>query len=261
MRENKIKSVWSAGGTAVNGWLQIPSAFSAEIMAYQGFDSLTVDMQHGLIGYETAVQMLQAISTTETVPFVRVPWNDPAIVMKMLDAGAYGIICPMTNTRQETEKFVRACQYFPQGNRSFGPIRASFYGGTDYATHANATVAVMPMIETREALDNIDEILSVPGIDGVYVGPADLSLTLGCKPTVDQTDPRVLDALGTILAACKRHGVVAGLHNASSSYAAEMAERGWQFVTLASDSRYLAARAAEELAAVKTSVASLVPTY
>jgi 4-hydroxy-2-oxoheptanedioate aldolase len=141
-------------------------------------------------------------------------------------------------------------------------VRASIYAGSDYAQHANDTIVVMPMIETKEAVGNIDEILSTPGIDAVYVGPADLSLTLGCTPKLDQTEAPVVEALGKILAACKRHGVIAGLHNATSAYALKMVAQGWQFVTLASDSRFLAARAAEEAAAVKQTVASgKLPAY
>ena len=223
MRENTVKSIWARGGVVVNGWLSIPSSFSAEVMAHQGFDSLVVDMQHGVVDYQTAVTMLQAISTTGVIPFARVPWNDPAYIMKILDAGAYGIICPMINTRKEAEQLVRTCKYVPKGYRSFGPVRASIYGGTDYATAANDTLVVMPMIETKEAVQNIDEILSTPGIDAVYVGPADLSLTLGCTPKLDQTEPPVVEALGKILAACKRHKVIAGLHNATSGYALKMA--------------------------------------
>ena len=262
MRENTVKSIWAKGGCVVNGWLSIPSSFSAEVMAHQGFDSLVVDMQHGVVDYQTAVTMLQAISTTGVIPFARVPWNDPAHIMKILDAGAYGIICPMINSRKEAEQLVRTCKYAPKGYRSFGPVRASIYGGTDYATAANDTLVVMPMIETKEAVQNIDEILSTPGIDAVYVGPADLSLTLGCTPKLDQTEPPVVEALDKILAACKRHKVYAGLHNATSGYALKMAAKGWQFVTLASDSRFLAAKAAEEAAAVKQTVASgKLPAY
>ncbi|QIE26616.1 4-hydroxy-2-oxo-heptane-1,7-dioate aldolase (plasmid) [Caballeronia sp. SBC1] len=262
VRENTLKSILNRGGVVANGWLTIPSSFSAEVMAHQGFDSLVIDMQHGVIDYQMAVTMLQAISTTNVIPLARVPWNDPASIMKMLDAGAYGIICPMINSRDEAQRLVRACRYAPQGNRSFGPIRASLYAGSDYAQHANDTVVVMPMIETKEAVENIDDILSTPGIDGVYVGPADLSLTLGCTPKVDQTEEPVLKALETILAACKRHKVFAGLHNASSSYAMKMASQGWQFVTLGTDSRYLATRAAEEVAAMKKTLSDVrLPAY
>ncbi|HET7874152.1 MAG TPA: aldolase/citrate lyase family protein [Methylomirabilota bacterium] len=263
MRENTLKKIWAKGEAVVNGWLSIPSSFSAEVMAHQGFDSLTVDMQHGVVDYQAAVTMLQAISTTPVIPLARVTWNDPALLMKILDAGVYGVICPMVNTREEAEALVRACKYPPRGYRSWGPVRASIYAGADYGDHANESLIVMPMIETAEAVKNLDDILSVPGIDAVYVGPSDLSLALGCKPRLDQTDPPVVEAQQTIVAACKRHGVIAGIHNATAAYAVKMIEAGYQFVTLASDSRFLAAKAAEEVGAVRKSGARAghLPAY
>ena len=264
MRANRLREIWKRGDAAVNGWLSIPSAFSAEVMAHQGFDSLTVDMQHGVVDYQVAVTMLQAISTTGVVPLARVPWNDPARIMKILDAGAYGIICPMINTRREAEALVAAARYYPAGYRSWGPVRASIYAGTDYsAPKANEEILVIPMIETGEAVKNIDDILSVPGIDAVYVGPADLSLTLGCTPKLDQTEAPVVEAQQVIAAACKRHGVAAGIHCGVSAYALRMIAGGYQFVTLASDSRMMAARAADEVAAVRKSgvTAGKLPAY
>ena len=263
MRENKLKSIWARGEAVVNGWLSIPSAFSAEVMAHQGFDSLTVDMQHGVIDYQVAVTMLQGISTTGAMPMARVPWNDPAQLMKILDAGAYGVICPMVNTRAEAEALVRACKYPPRGYRSWGPVRASIYAGADYGDHANDDIVVMPMIETAEAMKNLDDILSVPGVDGVYVGPSDLSLALGLKPRLDQTDAPVVEAQQKIAEACKRHGVVAGIHNSTASYALKMIAQGYQFVTLASDSRHMAMKAAEEVAVVRKSgvVGGKLPAY
>jgi 4-hydroxy-2-oxoheptanedioate aldolase len=263
VRENTLRTIWAKGGVVVNGWLSIPSAFSAEVMAHQGFDALTVDMQHGVVDYQVAVTMLQAISTTPVVPLARIPWNDPARVMKILDAGVYGIICPMINTREEAEALVRAAKYPPRGYRSWGPVRASLYAGSDYGDRANDDLVVMPMIETVEALKNLDDILSVPGVDAVYVGPADLSLALGCRPPrLDQTDAPVVEAQQRIVEACKRHGVVAGIHNATAAYALKMVAAGYQFVTLASDSRFLAAKAAEEAAAVKHTVRSgKLPAY
>ena len=263
MRENKLKSIWARGEEVVNGWLSIPSAFSAEVMANQGFDSLTVDMQHGVIDYQVAVTMLQGISTTGAMPMARVPWNDPARLMKILDAGAYGVICPMVNTRAEAEALVRACKYPPRGYRSWGPVRASIYAGADYGDHANDDIVVMPMIETAEAMKNLDDILSVPGVDGVYVGPSDLSLALGLKPRLDQTDAPVVEAQQKIAEACKRHGVVAGIHNSTAAYALKMIAQGYQFVTLASDSRHMAMKAAEEVAVVRKSgvVGGKLPAY
>jgi 4-hydroxy-2-oxoheptanedioate aldolase len=263
VRENTLKKIWARGETVVNGWLSIPSAFSAEVMAHQGFDSLTVDMQHGVVDYQVAVTMLQGISTTPVIPLARVPWNDPARLMKILDAGAYGVICPMVNTRGQAEALVQACKYPPRGYRSWGPVRASIYAGTDYGDHANEDIIVMPMIETAEALKNLDDILTVPGVDAIYVGPSDLSLALGCKPRLDQTDAPVVEAQQKIVEACKRHGIIAGIHNATAAYAVKMVAAGYQFVTLASDGRFLAAKAAEEVAvARKTTVkAGKLPAY
>ena len=132
MRKNKLKELFKEGKPIINSWLAVPSSFSAETMANQGWDSLTIDMQHGLIDYPNAVSMLQAISTTTTTPMARVNWNEPGQIMKILDAGCYGVICPMVSNRKEAENFVQACQYPPKGYRSFGPIRASIYGGDDY---------------------------------------------------------------------------------------------------------------------------------
>jgi len=263
VRENTLKAIWARGGAVVNGWLAIPSAFSAEVMAHQGFDSLTIDMQHGVVDYQVAVTMLQAIATTPVIPLARVPWNDPGRLMKILDAGVYGVICPMINTRAEAEALVAACKYPPRGYRSWGPVRASIYAGADYGDRANPDLLVMPMIETAEALKNLDEILSVPGVDAVYVGPSDLSLALGCKPRLDQTDPPVVEAQQRIVEACRRHGVVAGIHNNTAAYALTMIEAGYRFVTLASDARFLAARAGEEVTAVRKSAtqAGRLPAY
>ena len=174
MRENKLKKIFKEGKVVVNGWLQIPSSFSAEVMANQGWDSLTIDMQHGAVDYPNALQMLQAISTTDVVPMARVNWNEPGQIMKILDAGSYGVICPMVSNRQQAEKFVQACMYPPKGYRSFGPLRGLIYGGPDYGKHANNEILKLAMIETKEALDNLDNIMSTPGVDGIYIGPADL---------------------------------------------------------------------------------------
>src|SRR5262245_53329827 len=213
MRENTLRRLWGEGRAAVNGWCAIPSSFSAETMAHQGWDSLTVDLQHGVVDYTALVPMLQAISTTSTVPMVRVPWLEPGILMKALDAGAYGLICPMVNTRDDAARLVAYTHYAPQGTRSFGPIRGLLYGGADYPQHANKTIVVFAMIETAEALDNLDAILSVEGLDAIYIGPSDLSLALGCKPAFDEVDPKVDQAIGHILARAQAHNVIAGIHN------------------------------------------------
>ena len=243
MRPNNVRQIWKSGGCVVNGWLSIPSGFAAEVMAHQGWDSLTVDMQHGIVDYQAMVSMFQGISTTSVVPMARVPWNDPAHVMKALDAGAYGIICTMVNNREEAEKFVGACRYAPRGYRSSGPIRATLYGGPDYQQKADDEILAIAMIETKEAVKNLDKILSTPGLDGVYVGPSDLSISYGMGPGMDHTDEKRLDLIMKILKACKKHGVVAGLHTGSTAYAKRMREAGYQLTTLLNDSRIMAAAA------------------
>jgi 4-hydroxy-2-oxoheptanedioate aldolase len=239
MRPNRVRQIWQEGGTVINGWCGIPSGFSAELMAHMGWDSLVVDLQHGVVDYQAMVSMLQGISTTAVTPMVRVPWNEPAAIMKALDAGAYGIICPMVNSRRECEAFVGACRYAPRGYRSSGPIRAVLYGGPDYSEKANDVILAMAMIETKEALDNLDAILSTPGLDGIYVGPSDLSISLGYPAGLDKSDDFMISALQKILEGCRRHGVKAGLHTGSTSYAKRMVAMGYDFVTLLGDARLL----------------------
>jgi 4-hydroxy-2-oxoheptanedioate aldolase len=238
-----MREIWAQGGAVVNGWVAIPHTFSAETMAHQGWDSLTVDMQHGVSDYQAALGALTAISTTATVPMVRVPWLEPGILMKMLDAGAYGVICPMVNTPAEAELFVRATTYPPRGERSYGPIRALLYGGADYPQHADKTVVRFAMIETKAALDNLKEILKVDGLDAVYIGPADLSNALGCTPKFDQDEKPVVEAIDYILGEALAAGKIAGIHNGTTAYARKMVAKGFRFVTIGSDARLMAAAA------------------
>ncbi|MBC5781557.1 2,4-dihydroxyhept-2-ene-1,7-dioic acid aldolase [Ramlibacter sp. USB13] len=251
MRDNRLRTLWKSGGAAVNGWLAVPNGFSAEVMAQQGWDSLTIDLQHGVVDYHALVPMLQAISTTDTVPVVRVPWLEPGILMKVLDAGAYAVICPMVNTREDTQKLVAWTHYAPRGTRSFGPVRALMYGGADYPEKANDTIVTFAMIETAAALDNLDAICSVEGLDAVYIGPSDLSLALGCKPAFDDVDPKVAQAIDHILDRAKAHGLVAGIHNGAPAAALARIAKGFQFVTVSSDARLMAAGAQQVMGAMR----------
>jgi len=247
MRENAVRSAWKAGKTTVGAWLSLPDAFVAELMAQQQFDWLTIDMQHGLIDYGDAVQMLRAISTTAVTPFVRVPWNDPATIMKVLDAGAMGVVIPLINNREEAERAVGACRYPPRGYRSSGPIRASVYAGRDYQALAHEHVAVILMVETKDGIENLDEILSVEGVDAIYIGPNDLSYALGLPPRMDNEDPLHVATVEKILAACKRHNVVAGIHTGGPTFSARWAKLGFQMVTLTSDANCLTRAAQEQM--------------
>jgi 4-hydroxy-2-oxoheptanedioate aldolase len=260
MRENTVKRAWREGKITYGAWLSLPNAFSAEVMAHQGFDWLCIDMQHGLIDYQAALGMLQAISTTPTIPFVRVPWNEPGIIGKALDAGAYGVIIPLVNTREQAEAAVGACRYAPVGYRSYGPLRAGYYAGPDYGSNANQEIACIPMIETATALGNLDDILSVPGIDAVYVGPADLSLTLGLEPRMDQDAPSFEEARQTISAACQRHGIVPGIH-ANASLAKKHADAGYRMITISTDVGAMSSQAAADLRSVRSGGDSGQPAY
>mgnify|MGYP003982013755 CR=1 FL=1 len=252
MRKNKIKELFKAGKPIINSWLAIPSSFSAEVMANQGWDSLTIDMQHGLIDYPNAVSMLQAISTTETTPMARVNWNEPGQIMKILDAGCYGIICPMVSNRKEAEKFIQACQYPPKGYRRFGPIRASIYGGSDYAKHADKEILKLAMIETKEALEKLDEILDTPNLDGIYIGPADLSLALGEEPGFDRPETtNAYKEILRILEASKKRNLLAGIHNGSVDYAEKMISKGFNLVTIGSDQRFMSSGAKSVVERIK----------
>ena len=236
MRKNKVKQMMAEGKPVVNGWLQIPSTVSAEVMAHQGWDSLTVDMQHGLVDYTNALPMLQTISSTDVTPLARVNWNEPGQIMKILDAGCYGIICPMVSNKEEAERFVQACMYPPRGYRSFGPVRGLIYGGADYADHANDEILKLAMIETKESLDKLDEIMSTDGVDGIYIGPADLSLAIGEKPGFDRPeDTKAYSEILRILEHAKKNNIFAGIHNGTPEYAQKMINKEFNFVNIGAE--------------------------
>ena len=239
MRANHLRELWASGKPVINGWCSMPGGFSAEIMANMGWDAVTVDTQHGVIGYAEMLAMLQAISTTAATPLVRVAWNNPGEVMRALDAGAYGVICPMINDAAECAAFVQACRYPPDGYRSSGPTRAAIYGGADYHAKANGEMLTFAMIETAAGLANVEAIVATPGLDGVYIGPSDLSLAMGGPPGQDSRAPSLLAAFDTILAACKARGVRVGVHTNSVAYSQHLIARGFDLVTVGSDTRYL----------------------
>ena len=250
MRENRVRQTWAEGRAAVLGWLAIGNSYSAEIVADQGFDGVNVDLQHGMIDIQTAITMLQAISSKSPAPFARVPSNEPGVIMKVLDAGAYGVICPLVNSRAECEAFVQACKYAPLGGRSFGPARGLLYGGKDYWKHANDTIITLAMIETRDALDAVEDIASVDGLDGLFIGPSDLNWSLGYDPASGTKHPEVAQAIDAIRGAAHKHGRKAGLFCSTGEMAAKMIADGFDLVTVGHDASLLggAAKAAVDLA-------------
>ena len=250
---NKLKELWQTGNAAVNGWLAIPAGFSAEIMAQAGWDSVTVDLQHGVQDYMSMVQCFQAMQPHPVLPMVRVPWNEPGIIGKVLDAGAYGVICPMTNTPDQVRAFVAACRYPPAGSRSNGPVRASIYGPRDgYQQGANDAVLCIPMIETVEAVANLDAILDVPGVDAVYVGPSDLGYSMGLLPILDREEPEILAVYESVIQAADRRGLAAGLHCLTAAYARRAIGMGFKLVTVNNDCGLLLAAARRALTDVRS---------
>jgi 4-hydroxy-2-oxoheptanedioate aldolase len=251
MRENKSLAAWRAGEQTIGCWLSLANTYSAEAISKLGFDWVCVDLQHGMIDYPDLAQMLPAISNSDATPIVRVPWNEPYEIMKVLDAGAYGVIVPMVNNRAEAEQAVAACRYPPAGNRSFGPIRGALYGGRGYAQEANDQLACIAMIETKEGIDNVDEIVSTEGLDGIYIGPADLALAMGLPVSGDQPQEEHLEMVKHIHAVCQSHGVAIGIHTSSLEYAQKYLELGFNFVTLGSESGHMMKNAARELSAAR----------
>ena len=254
MRPNKIKQMWRDGRCVTMGWLSVSHGFTAEVMARQGFDTLCVDMQHGTTDMSDLWPMLQAISQTDTVPVVRVAWNEPAAIMKALDLGAYGILVPLINTAADAAKAVAACRYPPVGMRSSGPVRAVHYGGADYVAKANDEIVVMGMVETKEGLANLDAICATPGLDAVYIGPSDLSFALGIPPGPDKTDPVHMAACDKIRDAAHKHGIKACMHCASAAFAAGAVKRGFDLIMLTSDLASMVAGARRQLDELKTLV-------
>lgn len=251
MRVNTALKAWRNGSQTVGCWLSLPSPYAAEALSKLEFDWVCIDLQHGLIDYPDLTHLLPAISASDATPLVRVPWNEPYEIMKALDAGAYGVIVPMVNNRDEAAVAVAACKYPPDGNRSFGPIRAALYGGRGYAREANGHIATIVMIETQEGLDNVEEIVSTPGLDAVYIGPTDLALSLGLPAVGDTDHPVHAAAVARIHEACQRAGIATGIHTSSVEYSRKYLAAGFNMVTLGSDAGFMMRAATMDLAQVR----------
>ena len=234
MHPKSLNERWRDDGTALGAWISLREPLLAEAAALAGFDYVVIDMQHGLADFADVAAMVQAMARTTAVPVVRVPWNEQGIIGRVLDAGALGVIIPMVNSVDDARSAVEACRYAPVGTRSIGPLVTRTRHGADFPAIANEVVACIPMIETRQAVDDIDDILAVPGIDAVYIGPADLSLTYGLAPVVDHEGGPFIEALARVVAACRRHGVVPGVH-ANAALAAKRHGVGFRMITVGFD--------------------------
>lgn len=236
---NPLRALWARNDVALNGWIALPGVLSAEIMASGRWDALTVDLQHGSADYASLLTLLPIIEKAGAAPIVRVPWLDEGAIMRALDAGALAIICPMIENAADAERFIRACLYPPLGGRSFGPIRARLALGESQPARLNAEILPLAMIETREAVANLDAILAVPGLGGIYIGPADLSLSYGFAPAFDREEAEMLAVIRNIRDRCAAAGVPCCLHCGLPEYAARIAANGFDLVTLGSDARFL----------------------
>jgi len=248
MRPNPLRDKLRSGEVALGAWLAIPSSVSAEAIGAAGYDYVCVDMQHGLVDYSDSVGMLQAVGIGHSTPVARVPENQAGHIGKALDAGAMAVIVPMVNTPEQCEAAMTAARYAPRGSRSYGPTRVAAAEGADYFDQANEDILLIPMIETVEAVEAIDDILSVPGVEAVYVGPADLGVSMGLGPAAEE--PGYHDILDRIVAACQRHDVTPGIHT-NTATSQDRLDRGFQMVTITSDLASLRASAAKDLDMVR----------
>jgi len=237
MRENRLLKTLKTSH-AINAWLSIPSSYSAEIVSHCKADAVTVDLQHGMTEFSDAVTMLQAISTTSATPLVRPGSCDMAQIMHLLDAGAYGVICPQVDNPDIARDVVAACKYPPAGKRSFGPSRGLLYGGADYFEYANSEILVIVMIESKEAVENLDGILATPGVDGIYIGPNDLSLAYGFEP---HSDPQgeVGRIIEDIRVKTHARNLITGIFCSDGVMARRRLDQGFQIVTPGSDAAIL----------------------
>lgn len=248
---NPLRRAWDEGRVALNGWIASPAIITAEAMAAAGWDTLTVDLQHGTADYASLLTLLPVIEKAGIAPLVRVPWLDEGAIMRALDAGAMGVVAPMIESAEAASRLVSACRYPPKGGRSFGPIRARFAWGPDYVARANDEVLAFAMVETRQGVAALDDILAVPGLDGIYIGPSDLSCSHGFAPGFDREEPEMLALIMGILEKCRAAGVRCCLHCGTANYAARMADRGFSLLTVGSDARFVEAAAAAAVAAFR----------
>jgi 4-hydroxy-2-oxoheptanedioate aldolase len=227
---NKVRELWKQGKPVIVGWLQIPGTFHAEALARVGFDAVVVDLQHGPVDFADAAMMMAAIEAGGAEPFVRPQWNEPSSIMKMLDTGAYGIIAPMVNSEAEARLLASAVHYPPRGYRSWGPRRPVQRYPSNYPAAASDSIVSMAMVETREALENLDGILKAD-IDAIFIGPSDLSLALGGGATPISKEPKVIEAIRSIRERTHAAGKKVGIFAASTGFAREKLAEGFDLVT------------------------------
>ncbi len=238
-RQNKSKAHLKAGQPSVGTWLRLDGTLAAEMMAHVGFDWLVLDAEHSAFDIHSLQMMMQAIGTTDTVPMVRVPWNDPMELKRTLDAGAYGVVIPMVKSAEDARQAVQAVRYPPLGERSFGSVRGPLYAGADYNVTANDEILLVLQLEHVEAVRNVGEILAVPGFDAIFIGPNDLGASMMTEPGVRPPREQVEAACQTILDACQGAGIPCGYHCGSADEVNRRIAQGYQFLALSMDTGFL----------------------
>ena len=248
MRSNYVRHKLKRGEASVGTWLSLPSPTAAGFMARTGFDWLTIDLEHTPTTFETAAASFAIIAASGSVPLARIPWNTAENIKRVLDAGAYGIVVPMVNTRADAEAVVSAARYAPIGTRSIGGQQHATNFETDSATYysrANDEILVVVMLETRQAVENADDILRVPGIDAFFIGPNDLHNSLGKTPAFESEGPEFIEAIEHLLASGRKHNVPAGIHVIDAAAAGRRRKEGFQFIAVSSEAGMMLSKAGE----------------
>ncbi len=248
----RLRAKVEAGEPVFGLWAGIPTSVTAEFAGHAGYDYVCVDLQHGLSTEATLVSMFQAAQAGGAVPLARLAWNEPWLIMRALDLGAAGVIVPLIDNAAEAARAVEACRYPPHGKRSYGPVRAELLVGSASPDELGGDALCIAMIETREGLDNLDEIAATPGLDGLYVGPSDLSLALGLPPRAVAVDPgddrqALADAIERVRDACIANGLIPGMHCAAGQAAARYADSGFRLITVGVDTSWYKAAIRREL--------------
>ncbi len=247
MRRNPVRERWAKGEAASNLWIDIGWPVTVEALGRLPYDSYTVDLQHSLIDRSVLVSLFQALSLGTGAPMVRVTQNDPGEIAFVLDAGAYGVICPTIETAEQCRAFVAACEYPPRGVRSWGATRGVMYGGADYFDNYRNEILTIALIETAQGIRNLDAIAAVPGLDMIYLGPNDLGVSHGAKPSYTPNHPEVDRAMDLVVAAAKKHSIAAGMHTGTKEVALAAKEKGYKLLSLGYASKMMAAAAAQVL--------------
>jgi 4-hydroxy-2-oxoheptanedioate aldolase len=248
MKRNHVRAKLKRGESSVGTWLTLPDPIAARLMTRVGFDWLTVELEHTPTNLETAAHCLAIISASGPVPLVRIPFNTVENIKRVLDIGSWGIVVPMVNTRAEAEAAVNAARYAPLGTRTIGGQLHAANFDTDPATYyakANDEILVVLMAEHVQAIENADDIFSVPGIDAVFIGPNDLHNSMGKPPSFESDDKQFVQALDHVLKTARKYGVAPGIHVVDADAAQRRIAQGFQFVAVASEAGMMLSKAQE----------------